>query len=58
MEKSVPLPLLPVVPTEPINEPLEVSEVVFSLLPSVVVVVPMNFGELSSVYVLVPLKSQ
>lgn len=46
MEKSVPLPLLSVVPTEPINEPLEVSGVVFSLLPFVVVVVPMNFGEL------------
>lgn len=56
MEKSVPLPLLSVVPAEPINEPLEVSEVVFPLLPLVVPDEPTNDGLVYSVSFLLPTK--
>ena len=55
MEKSVPLPLLSVVPAEPVNEPLAVSEVVFPL-PLVVPDEPVNAGVVYSVSFLLPTK--
>ena len=58
MEKSVPLPLLSVVPAEPVNEPLAVSKVVFSLLPLVVPDEPVNAGVVYSVSFLLPTKEK
>ncbi len=49
IEKAVLLPLVPVVPELPINDPVLVVLVVFVLLPSVVFFEPMKLGALEFV---------
>ena len=56
IEKLVPFPFLSVVPFVPVNEPVEVSEVVFSELPPVVPFVPVKIGLTESVSFLSPEK--